>query len=113
MLSQILAVILCNMGLFSCKPRSGFCYDIDFTQWYRDVHSFGLNIKPTFREQQFYLAPIVGLHYFSGDIDSSYSLGAEVGYDFERVTIRAGYKDVNDEFVDNDAFYVGAAIRFD
>ncbi len=98
---------------FPVNQDLDFGYDIDFTQWNRDVHSFGLNIKPAFRKQQFYLAPIVGLHYFSGDIDSSYSLGAEVGCDFERVTIRAGYKDVNDEFVDNDAFYVGAAIRFD
>ncbi|GGK46844.1 hypothetical protein [Aliivibrio fischeri] len=47
------------------------------------------------------------------DIDYSYSLGAEVGYDFERVTLRAGYKDVDEEFYDNDAFYVGVAVRFD
>ncbi|WP_254103807.1 hypothetical protein [Aliivibrio fischeri] len=53
------------------------------------------------------------MHYFNKDIDYSYSLGAEVGYDFERVTIRAGYKDVDEEFYDNDAFYVGVAVRFD
>ncbi|EHN68856.1 hypothetical protein [Aliivibrio fischeri] len=98
---------------FPVNQELDFGYELDFTQWNQDVHSFGINIKPAFRKQQFYLAPIVGMHYFNRDIDYSYSLGAEVGYDFERVTIRAGYKDVDEEFYDNDAFYVGVAVRFD
>ncbi|MGR6831997.1 hypothetical protein [Aliivibrio wodanis] len=52
------------------------------------------------------------MHYFSDDIDFGYSLGAEVGYVYQQVTFKVGYKDVDEEFVDNDAFYAGIAIRF-
>jgi hypothetical protein len=97
---------------FAANQEMDFGYDLDFTQWNKDIHSFGINIKPMFHRQQFYLAPIVGMHYFSDDIDFGYSLGAEVGYVYQQVTFKVGYKDVDEEFVDNDAFYAGIAIRF-
>jgi len=97
---------------FPASPEMDFGYELEYAKYSENVDSFGVNIKPAFRQKNFYLAPIGGMHYFSNDIDVGFMYGAEVGYITGPVTIRVGYKESSEEFKYNDNVYVGAALVF-
>lgn len=97
---------------FPASPELDFGYELEYAKYSEKVNSFGLNIKPAFRQQNFYLAPIGGVHYFSNDIDVGFMYGAEVGYITGPVTLRVGYKESSEEFKYNDNVYLGAAFVF-
>ncbi len=97
---------------FPVSPELDFGYELEYAKYSGKVNSFGLNIKPAFRQQNFYFAPIGGVHYFSNDIDVGFMYGAEVGYITGPVTLRVGYKESSEEFKYNDNVYLGAAFVF-
>ncbi|MGR6838387.1 hypothetical protein ACU5DF_04440 [Aliivibrio wodanis] len=97
---------------YSAGPGIDIGYDVDYTQWNKDIHSFGMNVKPVFRMQPFYVAPVIGINYFNDDIDWGYSVGAELGYETEQATFKVGYKESSEDFANNDAFYFGVAVHF-
>lgn len=97
---------------FDANPELDFGYELEYAKYSQQVHSFGINIKPAFRQQNFYLAPIGGAHYFSDDVDFGFIYGVEVGYITGPITLRAGYKESSEAFKYNDNLYLGAALVF-
>ncbi len=97
---------------FMASPEMNFGYELEYAKYSDDVHSFGVNMKPTFPYGNFYIAPIGGLHYFNDNIDTAFVYGGEVGYTQGRMTFRVGYKEASEDFKYSDNIYVGAAINF-
>ncbi|MFA0570762.1 MAG: hypothetical protein ACPG5L_09875 [Vibrio gallaecicus] len=97
---------------FKASPELDFGYEWEYAQYSNDMHSLGINIKPSFPHGDFYIAPIGGFHYFSGNVNAAFVYGAEVGYRYNAITLRAGYKEASEDFKNSDNVYVGAGINF-
>lgn len=89
-----------------------FGYELDYTSYSNEFSSYGINIKPTFRQHRFFFTPIAGIHNVTNDIDVGFIYGAEAGYDFKQFSIKAGYKETSKEFKDNRNVFLGIAFKF-